>query len=77
MSVRALASLITRIQNEFLEYSRLTLTLEQAQRRFGVDRTTCEAVLDLLVEATVLARSPEGGFVRRFRPASVGVQHAA
>lgn len=73
-SVPALASLITRIQNDFLESSRLTLTLDQAQRRFAIDRTTCAAVLDLLVDASVLGRTPEGGFARFV---AAGVQHAA
>jgi hypothetical protein len=77
MSARALASLITRIQHDFLASSRPTLTLEQAQRRFSIDRETCEAVLDLLVEATVLTRTPDGAFERRMRREAAGVQHAA
>ena len=76
MSARALASLITRIQNDFLESSR-TLTLDQAQRRFAVDRTVCHAVLDLLVDAAVLARTPEGAFERFFPRGAAGVRHAA
>ena len=77
MSARALASLITRIQDDFLGSFSLPLTLDQAQRRFEVDSVTCAAVLDLLVDASVLTRTPEGGFVRRVRRGSVGVQHAA
>jgi hypothetical protein len=65
-SARTLTSLITRIQNDFLDIPRLTMTLDEAQTRFSVDRGTCEALLGVLVDATVLARTPDGAFVRFF-----------
>ena len=77
MSVSGLASLITRIQNAFLESPSRRMTLEQAQQRFAVDRATCQAVLDLLVDATVLARTREGAFARCLPRATSGVSHAA
>ena len=77
LSVRTIASLITRIQNDFLESPSLTMTLEEAQRRFGLDRTTCAAMLDVLVDATVLARTREGAFARLLPRARSRVSHAA
>lgn len=69
-----IASLVTRMQNEFLDTPRLTLTLPRAQQRFGVDETTAEAVLGALVDARVLARTADNAYVRLFpRPA----RHAA
>ena len=58
---------VLRMQNDFLETPALHLTLPQAVRRFGVDKTTCEAVLDALVDAKVLTKGPGG--VREVLPA--------
>src|SRR5262245_21451416 len=41
--------LLKRIRAEYLEMPGLRLTLEQAQRLCGVERTLCKAVLDELV----------------------------
>lgn len=38
-----------RIRSEYLEMPGLRLTLGQAQRLFGVERTMCKTVLDALV----------------------------
>lgn len=58
--------LVTRVQDAFLDAPALHLTLPQAQRRFGLDTTTCEGVLGALVEAGVLAKAPDQGYFRRF-----------
>jgi hypothetical protein len=63
---RWIQALVLRVQNEFLENPVLNLTLPQAQQRFGIDRITCEAILGALLEATVLAKTPEGTYVRFF-----------
>jgi len=63
-SVQTIASLITRVQNHFLSGPHVTLSIAEAQRRFGVDRATCEAILDFLVDAAVLARTPDGRVCR-------------
>jgi hypothetical protein len=76
-SARTLASLITRIQNDFLDSPTLSVTSDQAQRRFNIDRATCDAVLGLLADATVLARTPDGAFVRFFPHQTRHVAHAA
>ena len=73
-------TLVTRIRAEYLEMPGLRLTLEQAQRLCGVERTLCKAMFDALVEDKFLcvksdgayARLTEGG-VSRPRPARVGL----
>jgi hypothetical protein len=57
-------ALIVKIQNDFLDTPSLTLTLSQAEKRFGADEITCEAVLGALVDARVLAKTPDGAYVR-------------
>ena len=57
---------VLRMQNDFLETPALHLTLPQAVRRFGVDKTTYEAVLDALVDAKVLTKGPGGVYTRFF-----------
>jgi DNA-binding IclR family transcriptional regulator len=68
-----IVALVMRRQGDFLERPALRLTVRDAERRFGADRETCEAVLGTLVNAGVLARSDDGGYVR-FWP---GLAHAA
>ena len=62
--------LVVRIQADFLATPCLALRLPDAEERFGVDRITCEAVLDTLAEAHVLERS-RLGVVRQAFPAGV------
>lgn len=59
-------TLVTRVQDAFVEAPALHLTLPRAQRRFGADATTCEAVFGTLVEAGVLTTTPDGEYVRYF-----------
>ena len=59
-------ALVMRIQNDYLDNPALRLTVPRAQVRFGVDALTGEAVLDALVDASVLARTPDGAYVRFF-----------
>jgi len=55
-----------RIEGEFLEAPELKLTVHEAQRRFGVDEITCEAVLDALVDAEVLFKTRDRVYGRLF-----------
>ena len=64
LSCGRIAALVTKIQNDFLDIPGLTLTRSQAQRRFGTDAIACDAVLDVLVDAKVLARTSDGSSVR-------------
>jgi hypothetical protein len=66
VSCGRIAALVMKIQNEFLDKAGLTLTLSQAQSRFGADEITCEAVLGALVDARVLAKTPDGAYIRFF-----------
>jgi DNA-binding GntR family transcriptional regulator len=55
---------IRRIRGEYLEMPGLRLTLEQAQRLCGVDRTLCQQVLDQLVGEGFLDVRPDGTYAR-------------
>ena len=64
---------LQRIQGEFLEMPGLRLTAPQAQRLWGLERDTCDALLRALVDAKFLAQTRDGAFVRLdgARPAPV------
>lgn len=55
---------IARIQAEYREMPGLTLTLGQVQRLCGIDETMCQAVLDALLSAGFLRRTPAGQYIR-------------
>jgi hypothetical protein len=57
-------NLLSRARSEYLEMPGLSLTLEQAQRLWGLDRGTCWGVLSNLVRAGFLRRRRDGSFVR-------------
>jgi hypothetical protein len=63
---KRVVALVMRMQDDFLHTPALRLTLPDAERRFGADRDTCEAVLGTLVNSGVLARTDDGGYVRFF-----------
>ena len=58
--------LVLRVQRAFLENPALRVTLPQAERTFGVDAISCDAVLAALVDAGVLTRSADGSYTRYF-----------
>ena len=55
---------LTRVRAEYLEMPGLRLTLEQAQRLCGVERTLCQMVLDALVDTHFLCLKPNGVYAR-------------
>lgn len=57
-------TLLERIEREYDEQPGLNLTLEQAQRLWGLDHPTCRAAISRLEDARLLRRTPEGRFVR-------------
>lgn len=61
----AIAEAIVRVEGEYREMPGLSLTLPQAARLLGLDRSTCELVLANLIERRVLQRALNGTFVRR------------
>lgn len=76
---RYLEALVLRVQDEFLDTPALDLTLAEAQRRFGMDALTSQAVLGALVDAGVLARTDRETYVRFFphgAPAQTGAPWA-
>ncbi len=64
----ALDEVLLRVRAEFLEMPGLKLTLRQAERLWGLDSATCEALVESLTESKFLARTREGAIVRRTEP---------
>ncbi len=59
-----LHELLQRVEGEYRELPALSLTAPQAQRLWGLDRTTCSLVLMTLIERGVLRRTAVGTYVR-------------
>ena len=55
---------VRRIYSEYLEMPGLRLTSAQAQRLWGLDRTTCIAALDYLIAAKFLCYTATGQYAR-------------
>jgi hypothetical protein len=66
VSCGQMGDLVMRMQDDFLEIPGLTLTLQDAVRRFGVDAVTCDAVLTTLAEANVLTTNGGATYRRHF-----------
>lgn len=63
-----IGTLVTTIQEAFLETPGLALTLPEAITRFATDKVTGETLLNVLVDAGVLIKEPGGAYVRYFPP---------
>lgn len=61
---RATEDALRRVQGEFLEMPGLRLTVAQARRLWGLDVTSCEALLGALVDTKFLFRTHDGAFIR-------------
>jgi hypothetical protein len=55
---------LRRVRGEYTEMPGLRLTTAQAQRLWGLDRASCDALLDAHVDSTFLVRTRDGAFVR-------------
>lgn len=55
---------LRRVRGEYMEMPGLRLTAAQAQRLWGLDRASCDALLEALVDAKFLLRTRDGAFVR-------------
>jgi hypothetical protein len=55
---------IQRVRAEYLEMPGLRLKAEQVQRLCGIERTSCEVVLDTLVSAKFLCVNADGLYAR-------------
>ena len=56
--------ILQRIYGEFIEMPGMRLTLSQAQRLWGLDERTCQALLDYRVGTKFLCRSAHGNYGR-------------
>lgn len=56
--------LVERVRCEFLEMPGLRLTMAQAARLWGLDRPSCEAVVDVLIRREFLQRTASGVVAR-------------
>ncbi|MCM3878497.1 MAG: hypothetical protein ND807_00165 [Vicinamibacterales bacterium] len=54
--------LIKRVRSEFLEMPGLRLRVDQAQRLWNMDRSSCELLLSSLVEAKFLRRYSDDAY---------------
>lgn len=75
---------LDRLRGEYLEMPGLRLTVAQAQRLCGIERDTCQAVLDALVDANFLCVKPNGTYARvsdgqhaKPRPIAAGLNRRA
>jgi hypothetical protein len=57
--------LLSRARGEYLEMPGLSLTLDQAQRLWALDRGTCSGVLANLVRDGFLRQRRDGSYIRR------------
>ena len=55
---------LRRVRGEYIEMTGLRLTTAQAQRLWGIDRASCDALLGALVDAKFLSKTRDGAFVR-------------
>jgi hypothetical protein len=58
-----LNDLIALVRSEYREMPGLSLTLEQAQRLWSLDRPTCVMLFDRLVQMRVLRATTRGRYV--------------
>ena len=54
---------LNRIRSEYREMPGLSLTQAQMQRLWGVEAHVCAALVDSLVAARVLRRTPKGCYI--------------
>jgi Fic family protein len=58
-------AIVQGVRGQFLEMPGLKLTVAQAQRLWGIDRATCEAVIEELTACRFLARTRDGAVILR------------
>ena len=57
-------AMVRRVRTEFLEMPGLRLTFAQARRLWGLSEDDCERVIETLVGACFLQKTPTGEVVR-------------
>ena len=63
---RLIADAVTRVGHEFLDNPTRALTLAEVAGGLQMDLDLCEAVLATLLDARVLAKTPDGAYIRFF-----------
>jgi hypothetical protein len=63
-TIEGASALVLRIRGEFMEMPGLCLTLAQAHKMWGLDVSTCAAVIGTLVDAGFLYQTRDGAFMR-------------
>ena len=58
-----LDSLVRRVRGEYREMPGLQLTFDQACRLWQVDTSTCEILLEQLIQEGFLCKTREGSFI--------------
>jgi len=76
-SFRATDDVLRRVQAEFLEMPGLRLTKPQAQRLWGLDAVSCDATLNVLLDAKFLFRTRDGAFMRVEHATPIRITRAA
>ena len=71
---RSIEEMLRRVQGEFMEMPGLRLTEAQACRLWGLDESSCGALLGALVDAKFLFRTHGGAFMRLERAAPVAAE---
>ena len=56
--------ILQRVRAEYLEMPGMRLRTEQLRRLCGIDPAMCTLVVDALVKAQFLSRTPDGSYVR-------------
>ena len=59
---------VITVQHCFLEHPGLAMTPSQVERRCGVEGSASRAILELLADGNVIARTGDGRYVRRGPP---------
>ena len=68
MNAPVTTHILQRIKSEYIEMPGLTLRPEQVQRLCGVDRASCQTVLEALVESGFLSKRSDGAYGRYRSP---------
>jgi DNA-binding IclR family transcriptional regulator len=61
---QSMDDLIVRVRSEYLEMPGLKLTITQASRLWGLDPSTCQALLGTLMDSRFLTRTRDGHYSR-------------
>jgi Fic family protein len=69
------SDVVCRVQAEFIEMPGLKLTVPQAQRLWGLDRPTCERVIDKLTATGFLVRTHDDAVMARASELTAAVFH--